>query len=700
MLCHFSLGLQKFQEAQRRVDCEMQNEIHSTSSNDDDPLSTETIQENDQNTSLVRADIPVKIWTRIPPCSNNCYLKITEEEQKRILDSYWDKAKLKTKFIYDLIEILPSKKKFRNRRWNVNYYLNTFKGYKKVCRQCFRLSLSEPDYVIKNILEQKAQEFTSKYLHFVYFVNNYLHLFKNSILLAESTYKQNPEVHKCLVDDQVFIDCALKQLPPCIANCHLKIKENDINLIFISYWQQSTKDLRFNLMNEMIEIVENSERKNQYEPRFYLNTQEGRKEVCETCFRSTFGERKKQIVKVVQHKIKNGISEKNCQTNEAEETNSLHLTIEQLREVKEHMKKFPLCETKCETCEIILVQLRFLKSKEEKIRIKEFQTFHLSNANMALQSRLHDETITKTLPSLIVSSFGFKQSLPTPYLYNSEAFYKKSLWTYNFTIEQITGQNKVMKNPKFFMWYETQGKKTANEMASCLYQYLQNLPKEVKYVIFYSASSCRESRSKAIANMFSHCLTNHQTLESIEHKFLVNGHSEVGKNLGNIWMRTVTKKNQGKIRTPQDWYNAFNKPIERNTCPEVIVMTPKMFYDFESLWRGEFFFDEDVKWLRYTKEGLVKIKKTWPYDDEFQIFNLKEQFNFRNLKRKELRNLKCEPITKGKKKALLEMFNLMNLTPSTYSQVKLFYEKLPVANSPSKTDFESCIIKEEIDIEI
>ena len=527
------------------------------------------------------------------------------------------------------------------------------------------------------------------------------------------------------------------RLIPCPSDCSLKIAEADQKNLFDAYWNDATFQSRFKFLNEMLQVqpIENrsikklrNARIKRYNAQYNLITSQGPQEVCSSCFKAALKESKYLIHSVLEKKWCVMKTNSNLK-DDGVEIPDIDRTDEEVKNVEDHIKKFPLCESdhfanhssekylpmglsiktmyelykrevpnpvptnvyqnilvqtdlkfrptylgKCEKCEIATQQFRISTDPEEKSKLNYLLTSHLVEAREGQDSKSQDENLAKlSKNSLLVCSFALQISLPTPFLKEPTFYYKRPLWTYNLTIQQQGAGKYSQRFPKFYMWHEAHGKKTANEIASCLYQYLQNLPSTVTSVIFYSSSDIGENRSKSIAMMFTHLINNHKTLKTVDHKFLISGHSQIQNNLENGWDEAIMKDHHGKIQEPKDWYDVFEKPFKPKNEPEVIVMTPDKFYDFERLWKDQDdpFIDEKVKWVRYTK-GVIYYKTSWMERDRFQILNFKSQSHLGDLS-----SLDNIFITEEKKEGLLEL--LSYLSP----KVKSFYKGLPTQMSVS-----------------
>ncbi|XP_045763000.1 uncharacterized protein LOC123865809 [Maniola jurtina] len=114
---------------------------------------------------------------------------------------------------------------------------------------------------------------------------------------------------------------------------------------------------------------------------------------------------------------------------------------------------------------------------------------------------------------------------------NSSAFYYKSkLNSYNFTLTELlaSGEKKAYENVHCYFWTEVDAKRGANEIGSCIWEYLKNVcanDAEPKNIIFYSDNCCGQNKNKYIATLYMYAV-HYLNIASITHKFLIRGHTQ------------------------------------------------------------------------------------------------------------------------------------------------------------------------------
>lgn len=110
-----------------------------------------------------------------------------------------------------------------------------------------------------------------------------------------------------------------------------------------------------------------------------------------------------------------------------------------------------------------------------------------NNAEDAYNAKRIDASTSLT--EHCVLAIDLQQCLPTTSLESSIAFYKRQLWTYN-----LTAHNIISSNASCYIWSESIAKRGANDIGSCVFDYLSKLPPQINHIIMYS--DCCENQKK------------------------------------------------------------------------------------------------------------------------------------------------------------------------------------------------------------
>ena len=108
-------------------------------------------------------------------------------------------------------------------------------------------------------------------------------------------------------------------------------------------------------------------------------------------------------------------------------------------------------------------------------------------------------------------------------LHNSVSFYKRSLWVYNLTINDSDSKTPT----KCYMWNEITAQRGGNEITSCVFKHIQNLEFPVKHVTCFSDCCSGQNKNKMLLAMYVTVMIDHPSLEIIDHKFLIPGHTHM-----------------------------------------------------------------------------------------------------------------------------------------------------------------------------
>ena len=159
------------------------------------------------------------------------------------------------------------------------------------------------------------------------------------------------------------------------------------------------------------------------------------------------------------------------------------------------------------------------------------------------------------------------------------------------------------------MWYESVAARGANEIASCLFRFLMEcVGPEIKKVVLYSDSCGGQNKNSYVSAMFAYLLRHHPSIQQIDHKFLIPGHTHMECDADHATIERKLKTRPFPINLPRDWYQLV-RSAGKNHKFNVLIMSEEHFYSFKSLLKGplcwsklntaqEKFVWRPIKWLR------------------------------------------------------------------------------------------------------
>lgn len=263
----------------------------------------------------------ISIWEPLDYCHHKCHLKLTDNEQKLIFNSYSKECSdfiSKFHFLSELIKLVPTYKNPSDdseEEYSPRFYFKTTGSYQRVCEGCFQHILGEDSSFIKAVLQNKILNIIRKYkpctaliitvnIKFMYFLES----------KEEKLQKQNNRIPETSTRIDLPVNTKVRfwtRIPKCPRECYLKITENDQECIFVSYWDDSTFKSRYKFLNDMIHIsyVQDhskdtlSNEKKKLNVDFLLDTMNGRVRVCKLCFQTVLAEERKMIKRVLDNKL-------------------------------------------------------------------------------------------------------------------------------------------------------------------------------------------------------------------------------------------------------------------------------------------------------------------------------------------------------------------------------------------------------------
>ncbi|XP_022180865.1 uncharacterized protein LOC111041027 [Myzus persicae] len=244
----------------------------------------------------------------------------------------------------------------------------------------------------------------------------------------------------------------------------------------------------------------------------------------------------------------------------------------------------------CTQCDKYKIKLTDnIITTDQKNKIIEDKILHQNEAEQAYESKRNDIATMST--NYCALSLDLQQCLPTPSLESSVAFYKRQLWTYNLTVHNCASSKATC-----YIWYETIAKRGANEIGSCVYNYLSNLPKNITHVTKYSDCCPGQNKNSILMAM---CLFFLDQQETIDHKFMVPGRSRMECDSDHAKIEKAWKTFPSSISHPYDWMQ-LNRFARKNKFL-VVEMVQEMFFDFNKLLKKSY----QMKKTNENKEKFV-----------------------------------------------------------------------------------------------
>lgn len=336
---------------------------------------------------------------------------------------------------------------------------------------------------------------------------------------------------------------------------------------------------------------------------------------------------------------------------------------------------------------------------EEKEANREEYEAHVQRNKRAQQEKAADKAAAETDKSIKSITFDLQSVLYTPCSLVSTIYYIKKLCTYNLTIYDQDRPHDVY----CFVWNETDGRRGALEIATCLYRYLSYLPTTVQSVRFFSDSCIGQNRNRYVSFALALAVQRYPSIRVIDQKFLETGHTYM--ECDSCHSAIETAKKHRRVNSPEQW-DALIAGARVDNPYKVHRLSYADFLDFkvacDQVWpaslrdeEGEKMSWYEIRWVRVekTRPGVVKFKRSFD-DVEFQEIRM-------NLKRgravQSLANMKLVsayknrlPISDDKKRALLALCE-NHIIPKDYHG---FYSELP-----SSTKVQDTLDDPELDME-
>lgn len=172
----------------------------------------------------------------------------------------------------------------------------------------------------------------------------------------------------------------------------------------------------------------------------------------------------------------------------------------------------------CKTCDSLQNKIKYEVDEGKKHQLNLQLELHQRKAQQLRDSMRLDAKISQD--EVTVIAFDLMKTLPTPVISTGITYYKRQLWTYCLGVHNLQSNETIM-----FVWDESLASRGAQEIGSCLMYYFKHSVK-TKKVIMYSDGCGGQNRNIKMALICHYVVQSQEfTIEEIQHKFLVSGHS-------------------------------------------------------------------------------------------------------------------------------------------------------------------------------
>lgn len=258
---------------------------------------------------------------------------------------------------------------------------------------------------------------------------------------------------------------------------------------------------------------------------------------------------------------------------------------------------------------------------------------HIKNKELARENKSKDKERSKTEKDLAVACFDLQQVLLTPKGFESSLYYKRRLNTYNFSL-----YNYETADGFCYVWNESISGRGANEMASCVYDFIEKFSKKgKKRFIFYSDNASSQNKNKYYISMLWYAL-NKFGLKSVEHKYLIAGHTQNENDSVHSTIENVSRNKE--VYSTSQWAATIRSARSGNGY-QVKEMSTADFFDFKLVAENlkNFELDEnkekvylsDIKIMKIITEEPNKVEFKTDYDQTtFRKMNLSCRLNLKS----------------------------------------------------------------------
>lgn len=256
---------------------------------------------------------------------------------------------------------------------------------------------------------------------------------------------------------------------------------------------------------------------------------------------------------------------------------------------------------------------------EEKESKKDEHEKHLKNKEKARELKTKQVKASEnTNGKKAVINFDLQAVLECPKGEVSSIFYKRKLAVFDLTIFDL-----VTKEGTCNLWDETEGNRGANEIGTCVFNYIANHPQTEEF--FLMSDSCGgQNLNQYFATALLHAVrcTN---CKVIDHVFYEPGHSQQEGDSMHSTIERAAKNVQ--INVPSEWHVVCQTARKTPKPYNIVYLDHTSFIDWNELAQtnkekiryetvtGDLVSWKKIKWFRFLKEKPDSIFFKYEYND-------------------------------------------------------------------------------------
>lgn len=319
----------------------------------------------------------------------------------------------------------------------------------------------------------------------------------------------------------------------------------------------------------------------------------------------------------------------------------------------------------CSTCDAYKLKKAATTDDNEIRQFEVEHEVHLRKAELARTSMKNDTEKAQSDDSYYALTFDLEKALAFPKLTTSIAYYKRNMYIYNLGCHELSSGLGYM-----YGWDEVTASRGSQEISACVKKHIELRAANSKHVVLYSDSCTGQNRNWNFALALLQLVqSENNSIEIIDHKFMVSGHSFLpnDSDFGSIETHSKDKH----IYVPEDWFSV----IVRCRKKKRFIFTKMHREDFKDLAnltksitkRKTNTDNQPVSWL---KMQWIRVKQDEPfslfYKETLNEYIAFSQINIRPSKQKGrptlLKNIQLEclytaprPVTPAKKRDMCDL---------------------------------------------